>query len=158
MNGFIAMTGGQDIPGDLDTPAICRIALAEGAAKVVVVTEDPRRVRRHGAVPRGVKVVHRKKFLQVEAQLATVPGVTVLIYDQECAAELRRHRKRGQAIDPDKRAYIHPEVCEGCGDCNAVSNCISVEPLQTSLGRKRRIDRSSCNKDFSCVDGYCPAS
>jgi indolepyruvate ferredoxin oxidoreductase len=101
--------------------------------------------------------VHRKKFLQVEAELATVPGVTVLIYDQECAAELRRHRKRGRAVDPDKRAYIHPEVCEGCGDCNTVSNCISVEPLETSLGRKRRIDQSSCNKDFSCVDGYCPS-
>jgi indolepyruvate ferredoxin oxidoreductase len=157
VNGFIAMTGGQAIPGDLDTSAISRLALAEGAAKVVVVTEDPRRVRRRGSVPRGVKVVHRKKFLQVEAELATVPGVTVLIYDQECAAELRRHRKRGRAVDPDKRAYIHPEVCEGCGDCNAVSNCISVEPLETSLGRKRRIDQSSCNKDFSCVDGYCPS-
>jgi indolepyruvate ferredoxin oxidoreductase len=157
VNGFIAMTGGQEIPGDLDTSAISRLALAEGAAKVVVVTEDPRRVRRRGAVPRGVKVVHRKKFLQVEAELATVPGVTVLIYDQECAAELRRHRKRGRAVDPDKRAYIHPEVCEGCGDCNTVSNCISVEPLETSLGRKRRIDQSSCNKDFSCVDGYCPS-
>ena len=156
-NGFIAMTGGQDIPGDLDTPAICGLALAEGAAKVVVVTEDPRRVRRRGGLPRGVKVVHRKKLLQVEAQLATVPGLTVLIYDQECAAELRRHRKRGRAVDPDKRAYIHPEVCEGCGDCNATSNCISVEPLETSLGRKRRIDQSSCNKDFSCVDGYCPS-
>jgi indolepyruvate ferredoxin oxidoreductase len=156
-NGFIAMTGGQDIPGHLDTPAISRLALAEGATKVVVVTEDPRRVRRLGALPRGVKVVHRRKLLRVEAELAEVPGVTVLIYDQECAAELRRHRKRGKAVDPDKRAYIHPEVCEGCGDCNAVSNCISVEPLETPLGRKRRIDQSTCNKDFSCVDGYCPS-
>ena len=157
VNGFIAMTGGQDIPGGLDTPAICRIVLAEGAATVVVVTEDPRRVRRRGGLPRGVKVVHRKKLLTVEAQLASMSGVTVLVYDQECAAELRRHRKRGRAVEPDKRAYIHPEVCEGCGDCNAVSNCISVEPLETPLGRKRRIDQSSCNKDFSCVDGYCPS-
>src|ERR1700756_4112258 len=157
VNGFIAMTGGQDIPGQLDTPAICRLVLAEGAAKVVVVTENPRRVRRLGILPRGVKVLHRRKLLHVEAELATVPGVTVLIYDQECAAELRRHRKRGKAVDPDKRAYIHPEVCEGCGDCNAVSNCISVEPLETPLGRKRRIDQSTCNKDFSCVDGYCPS-
>jgi indolepyruvate ferredoxin oxidoreductase len=157
VNGFIAMTGGQDIPGHLDTPAICRLVLAEGASKVVVVTEDKRRVRKRGHLPRGVRVEHRRKLLNVEAELAKVPGVTVLIYDQECAAELRRHRKRGRAVDPDKRAYINPEVCEGCGDCNSVSNCISVEPLETPLGRKRRIDQSSCNKDFSCVEGYCPS-
>jgi indolepyruvate ferredoxin oxidoreductase len=156
-NGFIAMTGGQDIPGELDTPTIARLVLAEGASKVVVVTDDKRRVRKLRNLPRGVRVEHRRKLLNVEAELAEVPGVTVLIYDQECAAELRRHRKRGRAVDPDKRAYINPEVCEGCGDCNAVSNCISVEPLETPLGRKRRIDQSSCNKDFSCVDGYCPS-
>jgi indolepyruvate ferredoxin oxidoreductase len=156
-NGFIAMTGGQDIPGELDTPTICRLAIAEGASRVVVVTEDKRRVRKGGNLPRGVRIVHRRKLLNVEAELAKVPGVTVLVYDQECAAELRRHRKRGRAVDPDKRAYINPEVCEGCGDCNSVSNCISVEPLETQLGRKRRIDQSSCNKDFSCVEGYCPS-
>jgi indolepyruvate ferredoxin oxidoreductase len=157
VNGFIAMTGGQDIPGELDTPTICRLVMAEGASKVVVVTEDKRRVRKRGNLPRGVRVKHRRKLLNVEAELAKVPGVTVLIYDQECAAELRRHRKRGRAVDPDKRAYINPEVCEGCGDCNSASNCISVEPLETQLGRKRRIDQSSCNKDFSCVEGYCPS-
>ncbi|MEV8515198.1 indolepyruvate ferredoxin oxidoreductase family protein [Dactylosporangium sp. NPDC051484] len=157
VNGFISMTGGQEIPGQQDTPQICRQVLAEGASKVVVVTENPARVRRHGSLPRGVKVVHRRKFLQVEAELAKVRGVSVLIYDQECAAELRRMRKRGKAVDPDKRTYINTEVCEGCGDCNTVSNCISVEPVETSLGRKRRIDQSSCNKDFSCVDGYCPS-
>jgi indolepyruvate ferredoxin oxidoreductase len=157
VNGFIAMTGGQAIPGELDTSAICRLVLAEGATKVVVVTEDPRRVRRRGELPRGVTVLHRKRLLHVEDELAKLSGVTVLIYDQECAAELRRHRKRGRAVDPDKRAYINPDVCEGCGDCNTVSNCISVEPLDTALGRKRRIDQSSCNKDFSCVDGYCPS-
>ena len=156
-NGYIAMTGGQDIPGQLDTPAICRLVMAEGASKVVVVTEDKHRVRKRGNLPRGVRVEHRKKLLNVEDELAKIPGVTVLIYDQECAAELRRHRKRGRAVDPDKRAYINPDVCEGCGDCNSVSNCISVEPLDTPLGRKRRIDQSSCNKDFSCVDGYCPS-
>jgi indolepyruvate ferredoxin oxidoreductase len=157
VNGFIAMTGGQDIPGDLDTPTIARLVMAEGASKVVVVTEDKRRVRKRGNLPRGIRVEHRRKLLSVEAELAKVEGVTVLIYDQECAAELRRHRKRGRALDPDKRAYINPDVCEGCGDCNSVSNCISVEPLETQLGRKRRIDQSSCNKDFSCVDGYCPS-
>jgi indolepyruvate ferredoxin oxidoreductase len=157
VNGFIAMTGGQDIPGGLDTRAICRQVLAEGASKVVVVTEDKRRVRKRGKLPRGVRVEHRKKLLHVESELAKVPGVTVLVYDQECAAELRRHRKRGRAVDPDKRTYINTDVCEGCGDCNSVSNCISVEPLETELGRKRRIDQSSCNKDFSCVDGYCPS-
>jgi indolepyruvate ferredoxin oxidoreductase len=157
VNGFISMTGGQAIPGHQDTPRICRQVLAEGVSKVVVVTEDPARVRRLGSLPRGVKVVHRRKFLRVETELAKVPGVSVLIYDQECAAELRRMRKRGQASDPGKRTYINPDVCEGCGDCNAISNCISVEPLQTDLGRKRQIDQSSCNKDFSCADGYCPS-
>jgi indolepyruvate ferredoxin oxidoreductase len=157
VNGFISMTGGQQIPGQLDTPAICRQVLAEGAKKVVVVTENADRVRRQGALPRGVQVKHRKEFLHVEAELAGIKGVTVLIYDQECAAELRRLRKRGQADDPDKRTYINTDVCEGCGDCNTVSNCISVEPYETPLGRKRRINQSSCNKDFSCVDGYCPS-
>jgi indolepyruvate ferredoxin oxidoreductase len=156
-NGFIAMTGGQDIPGQLDTPAICRLVIAEGASRVVVVTEDKRRVRKKGNLPRGVRVEHRKKLLSVEAELAEVPGVTVLVYDQECAAELRRHRKRGKAVDPDKRVFINPDVCEGCGDCNSISNCISVEPFETELGRKRRIDQSTCNKDFSCVEGYCPS-
>ena len=157
VNGFISMTGGQAIPGEADTPRICRQVLAEGASKVVVVTENPARVRRLGSLPRGVKVVHRRKFLKVETDLAKVPGVSVLIYDQECSAELRRMRKRGTAADPDKRTFINTEVCEGCGDCNLVSNCISVEPVETTLGRKRRIDQSSCNKDFSCVDGYCPS-
>jgi len=156
-NGFISMTGGQEIPGQLNARDICQQVLAEGARKVVVVTESRARVRGLGALPAGVRVEHRKKLLEVETELAAVPGVTVLIYDQECAAELRRLRKRGKAVDPDKRAYINPDVCEGCGDCNAVSNCISVEPLETPLGRKRRIDQSSCNKDFSCVDGYCPS-
>jgi indolepyruvate ferredoxin oxidoreductase len=157
VNGFIAMTGGQQIPGQMDTPAICRQVLAEGARNVVVVTENPRRVKKLGALPRGVRIRHRKEFLQVEADLARVEGVTVLVYDQECAAELRRLRKRGRAPDPDKRTYINTDVCEGCGDCNAVSNCISVEPAETQLGRKRKIDQSTCNKDFSCVDGYCPS-
>jgi indolepyruvate ferredoxin oxidoreductase len=157
VNGYISMTGGQEIPGQLDTRDICRQVLAEGAKRVVVVTEDPRRVRRLGALPRGVRVEHRNRLLRVETELALVTGVTVLIYDQVCAAELRRHRKRGQAEEPAKRVYINTDVCEGCGDCNATSNCISVEPVETTLGRKRRIDQSSCNKDFSCVDGYCPS-
>ncbi|PBC52067.1 indolepyruvate ferredoxin oxidoreductase [Rhodococcus sp. ACS1] len=157
LNGFISMTGGQAIPGQLSAIEVAEQVLAEGAKKVVVVTESPRRVRRRGRFPRGVEIRHRKKFMQTEQELSTVSGVTVLIYDQECAAELRRHRKRGAADDPDKRTYINPEVCEGCGDCNHLSNCISVEPLETPLGRKRKIDQSTCNKDFSCVDGYCPS-
>ncbi|MGC0367027.1 indolepyruvate ferredoxin oxidoreductase [Rhodococcus sp. 27YEA15] len=157
LNGFISMTGGQAIPGGLSAADVARQVLAEGAKKVVVVTENPKRVRLSGKLPRGVQIRHRKKFIQTETELSTESGVSVLIYDQECAAELRRHRKRGTAEDPDKRTYINPAVCEGCGDCNAVSNCISVEPYETSLGRKRKIDQSSCNKDFSCVDGYCPS-
>ena len=157
VNGFISMTGGQAIPGEMGTSEICRVVLAEGARRVVVVAEDPRRVRRRTDLPRGVRVEHRRRFLRIEDELSRTEGVTVLIYDQECAAELRRLRKRGQAAEPDKLTFINTDVCEGCGDCNTASNCISVEPVETELGRKRRIDQSSCNKDFSCVDGYCPS-
>ncbi|MER7003269.1 indolepyruvate ferredoxin oxidoreductase family protein [Dactylosporangium sp. NPDC000555] len=157
LNGFISMTGGQSIPGGLSAADISAQVLAEGATKVVVVAEEPRRIRRTQKLPRGVSLRPRRDLIRVQEELGKVKGVTVLIYDQECAAELRRHRKRGTAVDPDKRAYIDPEVCEGCGDCNVQSNCIAVEPLDTELGRKRKIDQSNCNKDFSCVNGYCPS-
>src|SRR5262249_40605466 len=109
------------------------------------------------SVPRDVSVHHRRDLTQVQQELARTGGVTVLIYDQTCAAEKRRRRKRGTFPDPDKRVMINAAVCEGCGDCGVKSNCVAVLPLETELGRKRQIDQSACNKDFSCVEGFCPS-
>ncbi|WP_448628204.1 indolepyruvate ferredoxin oxidoreductase family protein [Geodermatophilus sp. URMC 64] len=157
LNGYISMTGGQAIPGGLSAQQLAAQVLAEGARRVVVVSDDVGSYKGREPFPAGVRVHDREELLAVEDELRTEPGVTVLIYDQACAAELRRERKRGRAVDPDKRTFIHETVCEGCGDCNVQSNCISVEPLDTDLGRKRRINQSTCNKDFTCVTGYCPS-
>ena len=157
LNGYISMTGGQAIPGMLTAQDVAHQVLAEGAREVVVVTDDPGKFDGGGKFPAGVRIHDRDDLIEVEERLREVEGVTVLVYDQACAAELRRERKRGNAPEPNKRAFINPDVCEGCGDCNVQSNCISVEPLETELGRKRKINQSSCNKDFTCVDGYCPS-
>ena len=157
LNGYISMTGGQAIPGGLSAQHLAAQLLAEGARKVVVVTDDLGHYEGAAPFPEGVEVVDRDELIRVQEDLQKIEGVTGLIYDQACAAELRRERKRGNAVDPDKRTFIHETVCEGCGDCNVQSNCISVEPLETDLGRKRLINQSTCNKDFSCVDGYCPS-
>ena len=157
LNGYISMTGGQAIPGGLSAQHLAAQLLAEGARKVVVVTDDLGHYEGAPSFPEGVEIVDRDELLRVQEDLQQIAGVTGLIYDQACAAELRRERKRGNAVDPDKRTFIHETVCEGCGDCNVQSNCISVEPLETDLGRKRLINQSTCNKDFSCVDGYCPS-
>ncbi|MGD9701559.1 MAG: indolepyruvate ferredoxin oxidoreductase family protein [Acidimicrobiia bacterium] len=157
LNGYISMTGGQAIPGSLSAGKLAAEVLAEGAKKVVVVTDDVKKARQGNRFPRGVDVRHRDELISAQEELREIPGVTVLVYDQACAAELRRERKRGKANDPDKRVFIHETVCEGCGDCNVQSNCISVEPLDTDLGRKRTINQSSCNKDFTCLSGYCPS-
>lgn len=157
LNGYISMTGGQSIPGMLTAQDVARQMLAEGVRQVVVVTDDPSKFDGGGRFPAGVRIHDRDELIEVEEQLRALEGVTVLVYDQACAAELRRERKRGNAPEPNKRAFINADVCEGCGDCNVQSNCISVEPLETDLGRKRKINQSSCNKDFTCVDGYCPS-
>ncbi|MCW0216511.1 MAG: indolepyruvate ferredoxin oxidoreductase family protein [Pseudonocardia sp.] len=157
LNGYISMTGGQSIPGGLTAQAVAAQVLAEGAREVVVVSDDVAKYRSEAPFPAGVSVHDRDELIAVQERIRTVPGVTVLVYDQACAAELRRERKRGNAVDPDKRVIINDAVCEGCGDCNVASNCISVEPLDTDLGRKRTINQSSCNKDFSCLSGYCPS-
>jgi indolepyruvate ferredoxin oxidoreductase len=155
-NNAVAMTGGQPVEGGLTVPMIARQMLAEGAKAVVVLSEDIDRYPA-GSLPGEVRLLDRSQLDPVSKELRETPGTTVIIYDQTCAAEKRRRRKRGLLEDPDRRVVIVPEVCEGCGDCSVQSNCVSVEPLETELGRKRRINQSSCNKDFSCVKGFCPS-
>jgi len=156
-NDAVAMTGGQRNEGGLDVPAIARQVAAEGAKRIAVVTDEPWKYPRDAAWPTGLTLHHRDELMQVQTGLAAIPGLTVLIYDQTCAAEKRRRRKRGLYPDPDKRVVINELVCEGCGDCSRQSNCVSVQPLETEFGRKRTIDQSNCNKDFSCLKGFCPA-
>ena len=155
-NDAVAMTGGQSLDGGMTVPMIVNQVLAEGIDKVVVVTDEPHKYP-FGAIPQGVSVHHRREIQTLQKELRKVPGVSVLIYDQTCAAEKRRRRKRGLFPDPDKRVFINPAVCEGCGDCGVKSNCVAVVPLETELGTKRAIDQSACNKDFSCLNGFCPS-
>jgi indolepyruvate ferredoxin oxidoreductase len=156
-NDAVAMTGGQANDGGLTVDQIARQVAAEGARRIVVVTDEPLKYAKTTDWPRGLTVHHRDELDLVQRDLTTVPGVSILIYDQTCAAEKRRRRKRGTFPDPDKRVIINDLVCEGCGDCGVKSNCVSVQPLATEWGRKRIIDQSSCNKDYSCVNGFCPS-
>ena len=156
-NDAVAMTGGQKNDGGLDVPQIARQVAAEGAKRVVVVTDEPHKYAAGTKWPEGLTVHHRDDLDAVQRELAQVPGCTVLIYDQTCAAEKRRRRKRGQFPDPARRVIINELVCEGCGDCGVQSNCVSEQQLETEFGRKRTIDQSSCNKDFSCLKGFCPS-
>ena len=156
-NDAVAMTGGQANDGGLTVPQIAAQVAAEGASRVTVVTDEPWKYAKDTEWPRGLTVHHRDELDAIQREMTTVPGVSVLIYDQTCAAEKRRRRKRGAFPDPDKRVVINDLVCEGCGDCGVKSNCVSVQPLETEWGRKRTIDQSSCNKDFSCVKGFCPS-
>jgi indolepyruvate ferredoxin oxidoreductase len=156
-NDAVAMTGGQRNEGGLSVPAIARQVAAEGVKRVVVVTDEPKKYPRDTEWPRGLTIHHRDQLMKVQTELASVAGVTALIYDQTCAAEKRRRRKRGAFPDPDKRVVINELVCEGCGDCGVQSNCVSVQPVETEFGRKRTIDQSSCNKDYSCLKGFCPS-
>ncbi len=156
-NDAVAMTGGQRHDGTLTVPAIARQVAAEGVERVVVVTDEPDKYPAGTLWPAGLTIHHRDELESVQRELAAIPGATVLIYDQTCASEKRRRRKRGAFPDPDKRVIINERVCEGCGDCGVKSNCVSVQPLETEWGRKREIDQSSCNKDFSCVNGFCPS-
>ncbi|HEX2653628.1 MAG TPA: indolepyruvate ferredoxin oxidoreductase family protein, partial [Xanthobacteraceae bacterium] len=156
-NDAVAMTGGQRNDGGLTVSQIARQVAAEGAKRIAVVTDEPWKYASNEDWPRGITIDHRDDLIRVQKELAEVPGLTVLIYDQTCASEKRRRRKRGLFPDPDKRVIINELVCEGCGDCGVQSNCVSVQPLETEFGRKRTIDQSSCNKDFSCVKGFCPS-
>ena len=156
-NDAVAMTGGQMHDGGLTVPQIAAQVAAEGAKRVVVVSDEPKKYLPGIKWPDGIAFHHRDDLQTVQAGLAEIPGCTVLIYDQTCAAEKRRGRKRGTFPDPDKRVVINELVCEGCGDCGVQSNCVSVQPLETEFGRKRTIDQSSCNKDYSCLKGFCPS-
>ncbi|HTJ03376.1 MAG TPA: indolepyruvate ferredoxin oxidoreductase family protein, partial [Methylovirgula sp.] len=156
-NDAVAMTGGQSHEGNLTVDMIARQVSAEGVREIVVVTDDTQKYPANTKWPEGLVIRPREDLDVVQRELAAVPGTTVLIYDQTCAAEKRRRRKRGLFPDPDKRVVINARVCEGCGDCGVASNCVSVQPIETEFGRKRAIDQSSCNKDFSCLDGFCPA-
>ena len=156
-NGVVAMTGGQDPAGQLDVPHLCQAMAAEGVARIIVVSEDPSRYRRSAGLPPGTRVWPRDRLAEAERLLAAVPGVTLLVYDQACAAELRRLRKRGKAPERPQRVVINEAVCEGCGDCGVKSNCLSVHPVDTELGRKTQIDQASCNTDYGCLDGDCPS-
>ena len=156
-NDAVAMTGGQPHDGPLDPPAISHQVRGEGVETIWLVSDEPEKYGSAARLAPGTRLAHRRELDRVQRELREVKGVSVLIYDQTCAAEKRRRRKRGAMVDPDRRAFINHRVCEGCGDCNAKSNCLSVLPLDTEYGRKRQIDQSACNKDFSCVEGFCPS-
>jgi indolepyruvate ferredoxin oxidoreductase len=160
-NDAVAMTGGQPVDGKLTVPQIVSQVTSEGAAFVVVVTDEPEKYQGVD-LGAGVAVHHRTELDVIQRRLREMAGVTVLVYDQTCAAEKRRRRKKNKGAhvefpDPQRRLVINPAVCEGCGDCGVQSNCLSILPLETELGRKRQIEQSSCNKDYSCVEGFCPS-
>ena len=156
-NDAVAMTGGQPADGGFTVPQIAAQVAAEGAREVRIVTDEPDKYPRGTKWPSSSSIHHRDDLDLVQRELREVEGLSVLIFDQTCAAEKRRRRKRGTMIDPPKRIFINDMVCEGCGDCGVTSNCVSVSPLETEFGRKRFIDQSACNKDYSCVKGFCPS-
>jgi indolepyruvate ferredoxin oxidoreductase len=155
-NDAVAMTGGQPAEGSFTVSQIAHQVAAEGTKRLVIVSDDPDKYPAN-YFPSGATVHHRRDMDALQKELRDIKGLTVLIYDQTCAAEKRRRRKRGLYPDPPKRVFINDLVCEGCGDCSQTSNCVSVQPLDTEFGRKRQIDQSNCNKDYSCVEGFCPS-
>jgi indolepyruvate ferredoxin oxidoreductase len=156
-NEAVAMTGGQPVDGVLTVPQITHQLAAEGATKIVIVTDEPDKYNANVGLAPGITIHHRDQLDDVQRALREIAGTSILIYDQTCATEKRRRRKRGTFPDPARRVVINEAVCEGCGDCSVKSNCLSVEPLDTEYGTKRQINQSTCNKDFSCVNGFCPS-
>ena len=155
-NDAVAMTGGQALDGGMSVAQMAQAVEAEGAKRVAVVSDQPEKFAASAFSP-GTRIAHRDDLDSVQRDLAQTEGVTVLIYEQTCAAEKRRRRKRGAFPDPDMRVMINELVCEGCGDCGVQSNCVAIEPVETEFGRKRAIDQDACNKDFSCIKGFCPS-
>jgi indolepyruvate ferredoxin oxidoreductase len=159
-NDAVAMTGGQQVGERPEGHSVIQIAQsmrAEGAVKIIIVTDEPEKYAGVKSLPEGIAIQHRDTLDAVQREFREIKGTTVIIYDQTCATEKRRRRKRGTLVDPAKRVVINELVCEGCGDCGVQSNCLSVEPLETEFGRKRQINQSTCNKDYSCVKGFCPS-
>ena len=159
-NDAVAMTGGQQVGERPEGHSVVQIAQsmrAEGVVKITIVTDEPEKYAGVTGIPAGIAIQHRDTLDAVQREFREIKGTTVIIYDQTCATEKRRRRKRGTMAEPDQRVVINELVCEGCGDCGVQSNCLSVEPLETEFGRKRRINQSTCNKDFSCVKGFCPS-
>jgi indolepyruvate ferredoxin oxidoreductase len=156
-NDAVAMTGGQAAESGFTPAQITRQLASEGVAKTVIVADDPSRYEGVSDLAPGVEVRPRSDLITVQNELRDTPGTTVMLYDQVCATEKRRRRKRGEMETATKRVFINPLVCEGCGDCSKKSNCVSIEPLNTEFGRKRKINQSSCNTDYSCLDGFCPS-
>lgn len=156
-NDAVAMTGGQPVDGPLSVGDITQQLYAERVRRIAIVTDQPDKYPKDANFAPGVTINHRHDLQKIQEELKETPGTTALIYDQTCAAEKRRRRKRGLMEDPNRRIFINETVCEGCGDCSKKSNCLSVTPLETEWGRKRTIDQSTCNKDFSCVNGFCPS-
>ncbi|WP_298621695.1 indolepyruvate ferredoxin oxidoreductase family protein [uncultured Zoogloea sp.] len=156
-NDAVAMTGGQPVDGELTVPRLLRQLQAEGVGSIVLVTDGTDRPWHVADIPHGVAIRHRDELEVIQRELRTLPGVSALVFDQTCAAEKRRRRKRGTYPDPQTRVFINEAVCEGCGDCGRESNCMAILPVETEFGRKRQIDQSACNKDFSCMNGFCPS-
>ena len=155
-NDAVAMTGGQSNDGDLSPEQIIRELQAMGVENIALVS-DPKEEINFRSYPKGIEKFERDSLAEVQRKYATISGVSAIVFVQTCAAEKRRRRKRGQFPDPDKRVFINTDVCEGCGDCGVQSNCVAIVPVETSLGRKRAVDQSACNKDFSCLKGFCPS-
>ena len=156
-NRAVAMTGGQQADGELPIPELTRLLEAEGVKRTIVVSSDPQQYGSDARWAKNSEVWERDRLDEAQLLLRDIPGITALIYDQACATELRRRRRRGLIADPEMRVFINEAVCEGCGDCGAKSNCLSVFPVETEFGRKTQIHQSSCNKDYTCLDGDCPA-
>lgn len=156
-NDAVAMTGGQAVDGQLPVYRVAQQCIAEGVAKCWIVSENPENYKDRHGIPDEVPVLHRQWMETIQKEARETEGTTIIIYDQTCAAEKRRRRKRGKFPDPDKRVFINKSVCEGCGDCSVQSNCMAVQPIETEYGRKRKINQSMCNKDFSCLKGFCPS-
>ena len=155
-NDAVAMTGGQQMDGPFDPIQICKQLLAENVKKVYLISDDIEKFK-NLKVPSEIKIFHRKDYIDAQTLISKIKGVTAIVYDQTCAAEKRRRRKRGLYPNPNKRMFINHLVCEGCGDCGVQSNCVSITPFETELGTKRKIDQSACNKDYTCQEGFCPS-